>query len=260
MDLLTLAAMLAGGVLAGAISAVAGGASFLTFPMLLATGMAPMAASITNWVALTPGNFMALFAYRRELGQLRDAQGATGPSLWAQMLVAFAGGAAGAALLLYTPEARFEQAVPWLMLGATLIFALGDWMRRRLLASGQTMRRPAGGVLLACEFILMVYGGYFGSGLGIMLLALLTILGEASIHRANAHKNLLNAVLSVSVVGIYLNSGQVQWRYGLPLFAGGLLGGYLGVRLSRRVPDRIIRLAVLLWAGVLTGIMFWKYG
>lgn len=259
MDLLTLA-LLFGGVLAGAISAVAGGASFLTFPLLLATGMSPMAANITNWVALSPGNFVALVAYRGELRQLRLAQRGTGPSLRAQMIVSFLGGLTGAGLLLATPELRFEQAVPWLMLLATLIFALGDWMRRRLLASGESLRNPRPSVLLFCLYLLMIYGGYFGSGLGIMLLALLTILGESSIHRANAHKNLLNAVLNVAVLGFYFSSEQMQWRYGLPLFIGGLLGGYLGVRMSRHVPDRFIRVAVLVWAVALTGTMFWKYG
>ena len=259
MDLLTLA-LLFGGVLAGAISAVAGGASFLTFPLLLATGMSPMAANITNWVALSPGNFVALLAYRSELRQLHLAQSDTGPSLRAQMIVSGLGGLTGAGLLLATPELRFEQAVPWLMLLATLIFALGDWTRRRLLASGESLRQPRRPVLLFCLYLLMIYGGYFGSGLGIMLLAMLTVLGETSIHRANAHKNLLIAVLSVGVLGFYFSSEQMQWRYGLPLFIGGLLGGYLGVRLSRHVPDRFIRGAVLAWAAVLTAYMFWKYG
>ena len=259
MDLLTLA-LLFGGVLAGAISAVAGGASFLTFPLLLTTGMSPMAANITNWVALSPGNFVALLAYRGELRQLRLAQSDTGPSLRAQMIVSGLGGLTGAGLLLATPELRFAQAVPWLMLLATLIFALGDWTRRRLLLSGMGQRQPKPSLQLLCLYLVMIYGGYFGSGLGIMLLALLTMLGQASIHRANALKNLLNVVLSVAVLGFYVTSSQMQWRYGLPLFIGGLLGGYLGVRLSLHVPDRFIRAAVLVWAVVLTGYMFWRYG
>lgn len=259
MDLLTLA-LLFGGVLAGAISAVAGGASFLTFPLLLVTGMSPMAANITNWVALSPGNLVALLAYRRELRQLRLAQSDAGPSLRAQLIVSFLGGLTGAGLLLATPDLRFEQAVPWLMLLATLTFAVGDWTRRRLLQSGRELRQPRPSSQLFCLYLLMIYGGYFGSGLGIMLLALLTLLGQASIHRANAHKNLLVAVLSVAVLGFYVTSSQMQWHFGLPLFIGGLLGGYLGVRLSRHVPDHVIRLAVLVWAVVLTGYMFWRYG
>lgn len=259
MDLLTLALLL-GGVFAGAISAIAGGASFLTFPLLLATGMSPMAANITNWVALCPGNFVALLAYRAELRQLRASQRGSGPGLRAQMIVSGLGGLTGALLLLATPEVRFAKAVPWLMLLATLIFALGDWTRRRLEHSGETLRRPGPAARLLGLYLLMIYGGYFGSGLGIMLLALLTLLGEASIHRANAHKNLLLAVLNVAVLGFYMSSDQMQWRYGLPLFIGGLLGGYVGVRLSRHVPDRIIRAAVLSWAVVLTGYMFWRYG
>jgi uncharacterized membrane protein YfcA len=256
MDALLFATLLAGGVVAGVVSSVAGGASFLTFPLLMATGLSPMTANVTNWVALTPGNFMATAAYRGELRELSVHDN----GLRAQILASLAGGGVGSALLFWGGEARFERAVPWLMLTATLIFAMGDWLRQQLLARRRPGHKPSRRSLLVFEFALMIYGGYFGAGLGILLLAVFTILGETSLHRANARKNLLVSVLSVSVIGVYLASGHVVWRHALPIFVGAMAGGYWGVRATRKVPEHVVRQIVLLWAGGLTGYMFWRYG
>ena len=192
MDLTTLLVLFAGGVVAGGVTAVAGGASFLTFPMLIAAGLPPLAANITNWIALTPGNFMALAAYRTELADMRKK---VRPHLW----VSFAGGAVGGLLLLWTGEARFEKAVPWLILTATVFFALGEWIKKRLNALRNPAHKPSHRWLLVFEFA-------------------------------------------------------------LPLFAGAMLGGYSTVRFVKRVPERAVRNAVLVWAITLTAYSFWKYG
>lgn len=253
METVTLALLLAGGFLSGAVTAVAGGGSFLTFPMLLAAGLPPMAASITNWVALMPGNFMALAAYRTELVEMRH-------EVRPNLIVAFCGGLAGSLLLLWTGEVRFEKAVPWLMLTATLFFAFGEWVKQRLHAWRKPQRPIPRRAILVFEFVLMVYGGYFGAGLGIVLLAALAMAGETSIHKANAKKNLMVAALSIAGMIVFLPSGVVVWAYAVPiLFASGL-GGYGAVYLVRRVPQHVLRHAVLAWAIVLTGVMFWKYG
>jgi len=253
MDLTTWALLFGGGFVAGGVTAVAGGASFLTFPLLIAAGLPPMVANITNWVALMPGNFMALAAYRTELAAMRA-------TVRTHLLVSFVGGGAGALLLLWTGEARFERAVPWLMLAATTFFALGEWIKLRLDDLRRTAHPPSQRWILGFEFVLMVYGGYFGAGVGIMLLAALAIAGQTSIHMANAQKNLMVVALSAAGALVFLPSGQVAWSYALPLFLGASLGGYATVRFIRRIPARAIRNAVLTWAVVLTAYAFWKYG
>ncbi len=253
MDFLTLLLLFAGGCVAGGVTAVAGGASFLTFPILIATGLPPLAANITNWVALTPGNFMALAAYRSELADMRK-------DMRAHLWVSFAGGAVGGLLLLWTGEARFQKAVPWLILTATVFFALGEWIKARLSALRNPSRKPSRRWLLVFEFALLVYGGYFGAGMGIVLLAALTIAGQQSIHHANAQKNLMTVALSAAGLIIFLPSGHVVWSHVLPLFLGAMLGGYSTVHFVKRIPERAVRNAVLVWAITLTAYSFWKYG
>lgn len=239
--------------MAGAVTAIAGGGSFLTFPMLLAAGLPPLAANITNWIALMPGNFMALPAYRTELSQMRG-------DVRAHLLVAFFGALAGGLLLLWAGEVRFQKAVPWLMLTATLFFAFGEWVKKRLHAWRKPDRPVSRRSILVFEFVLMVYGGFFGAGLGIVLLAALAMAGEASIHRANAKKNLMVAAMSVAGMIVFLPSGRVVWAYAVPILVASGLGGYSAIYLTRRVPQHVLRLAVLVWAIVLTAVMFWKYG
>ncbi len=141
MEVATLVLLIAGGLVSGAITAIAGGGSFLTFPMLLAAGLPPMAANITNWVALMPGNFMALAAYRSELLEMRH-------EVRPHLLVAFFGGLTGSLLLLWIEEVQFAKAVPWLMLTATLFFALGEGIKQRLHA----WRKPDKPVPQAASF------------------------------------------------------------------------------------------------------------
>ncbi len=253
MEVATLVLLFAGGMLSGAVTAIAGGGSFLTFPMLLAAGLPPLAANITNWVALMPGNFMALAAYRTELAEMRH-------DVRAHLLVAFCGGLVGGLLLLWTGEVRFEKAVPWLMLTATLFFAFGEWVKKRLHAWRKPDRPMSRRAILAFEFVLMIYGGYFGAGVGIVLLAALAMAGEASIHRANAKKNLMVAALSIAGMIVFLPSGIVVWAYAIPILIASGLGGYGAIYLVRRVPQHVLRLTVLAWAILLTGVMFWKYG
>jgi len=253
MEVATLALLLAGGFVSGAVTAVAGGGSFLTFPMLLAAGLPPLAANITNWVALMPGNFMALAAYRTELVEMRR-------EVRPHLAVAFCGGLAGSLLLLWTGEVRFEKAVPWLMLTATLFFALGEWVKKHLHAWRKPNQPVPRQAILGFEFMLTVYGGFFGAGLGIILLAALAMAGEASIHKANAKKNLMVAALSIAGLIVFLPSGEIVWAYAIPILIGSGLGGYSAVFFIRRIPQHVVRLVVLVWAIGLTGVTFWKYG
>ena len=253
MEVAALVLLIAGGLVSGAITAIAGGGSFLTFPMLLAAGLPPMAANITNWVALMPGNFMALAAYRSELLEMRH-------EVRPHLLVAFFGGLTGSLLLLWVGEVQFAKAVPWLMLTATLFFALGEWAKKWLHAWRKPNRPVPKRAILVFEFVLTVYGGFFGAGLGIVLLAALAMAGEASIHKANAKKNLMVAALSIAGLMVLLPSGKVVWGYAIPMLVASGIGGYSAIYLVRRVPQHVLRLTVLVWAVVLTAVMFWKYG
>ena len=253
MDWFLITALFAGGLVSGGLSAVAGGSSFLTFPLLLASGLNPLVANVTNFMALTPSNFVALAAYRDELRELRQ-------DIALHLAIALIGGTIGSLLLIWGGEARFERFVPWLMLTATILFAAGGWLRSRLDRIG----RGNGGIrqrwLYVFEFVLMVYGGYFGAGIGIIALAALAIAGQTSLHHANAQKNAMIAAMSVVSLGIYIWSGHIAWLAGLPLVLGVIIGGYASIRVIKRIPERIVRLGVLAWAVLLTIYTFWKYG
>jgi uncharacterized membrane protein YfcA len=253
MDWLLITALFAGGLVSGGLSAVAGGSSFLTFPLLLASGLNPLVANVTNFMALTPSNFVALAAYRDELHEIRH-------DMALHLGIALTGGTIGSLLLVWGGEARFERFVPWLMLTATVLFAAGGWIRGRL----DRLGRAGGGIrqrwLYAFEFALMIYGGYFGAGIGIIALAALAIAGQTSLHHANAQKNAMIAAMSVTGLAIYVWSGHIAWLAGLPLLAGVIVGGYASIRFIKRIPERIVRLGVFGWAVLLTIYTFWRYG
>jgi uncharacterized protein len=218
----------------GALNAVAGGGSFLTFPALVFTGAAPIAANATGSVALLPGYVSGAWGFREELRPP--------PGLSARALLALGvlGGAAGATLLLLTPAPAFRRLVPWLLLGATALFALAP----RILgaARGGGLRRTGAitGVLLVS-----VYGGYFNGGLGVLLLALFALAGETSLNAMNGMKNLLSAVLGAIAAALYASGGIVLWREGVVMMAGTTAGGYLGARLARRLPAPVLRAGII---------------
>ena len=253
IDGLTAAGLFLGGLLAGALNAVAGGSSFVTFPLLLAAGLPPLIANTTNFVALTPANAVALIAYRAELGRLRHRL--PGP-----LAISAVGGILGSILLIWSGEARFERLVPWLILASTVLFGFGTWikgaLKRRSRFVGAEWTRPS----LFLLFLLAVYGGYFGAGMGIVLLACLSLFGYDDLHEANAVKNAFISVFSIIGAGLYIASGLIVWSHGLVVVAGTMLGGYAGIPYARRVPERVLRLGILAWAVVLTGYSFWRYG
>lgn len=226
--------LLAGaGFLAGAINAVAGGGSLVSFPALLAVGYAPVAANVTNLVALLPGYAGGSLAYRRELrgqGERVRLLGAT----------TAAGAGAGTALLLIGPEHLFRTLAPWLILVACAALAARPLVR----AQGERRSQRS---LLALVAAGALYGGYFGAGLGIMLLAILGAFLPDDLQRLNALKGLLSlvvAVVSAIVVAIF---GPVAWGAALVMAASSLVGGHLGVGLARRLDERVLRWAVVVY-------------
>lgn len=247
MDVLTLLLLFCAALVGGGMSAVAGGASFFTFPALLFAGLSPLAANATNFVAMTPANITALPAFRRELRTL-------GRGLVLPMFVGGLGGIAGALILLALGGGFFARAVPYLMAMATLLFATAPMMRKVMekRGSGTTGR----GLGLTLLFLAAVYGGYFGAGLGQIMLAILILNGQSDLHHANAAKNAINSVISVVAVVIYGFTGAVSWPAAGVMVLGASIGGYLGGHMSLKVPQQTLRWAVIGFGTFLTLFYF----
>lgn len=235
----SLAWLAAAAVGAGALNAVAGGGTLLTFPALLAV-VSSVAANATSTVALVPGSLAGAWGYRRKLRQVRS---------WLVVLAlpSIAGGALGAFLLTRLHEQVFARLVPWLILLATLLFLLQPVISRHIAAG--TPDAPAGGKLIAAamafQFFVAVYGGYFGAGIGILMLSALGLLGVGEIHRMNALKTVLAALINGVAVVIFALEGIVAWRYEVIMIPAAAIGGYAGAQLARMVDRRLVRWMVI---------------
>lgn len=226
-------------LLGGALNAVAGGGSFIAFPALLFTGVPPVPANATNTVALWTGLAFSGGAFRRHLNVRRHVLAAlAGASV--------AGGIVGAILLLRTPAHTFLRLLPWLMLAATLLFIIGP----RLTKSGQSSeaRNPRTGAILAAvcvQLLVGIYGGYFGGGMGFVILAMLTAFGMADIHEMNALKVVLSTVTNGVAVVIFVVNRAVFWPQALVMICGAALGGYFGAHYSLQIPQVWVRRFVI---------------
>jgi uncharacterized protein len=212
---------------------------------MLAVGIPPVAANASNTVALFPASLIAAIALRRELATTRRHL----PRL---VLIGLGGGVAGAALLLATPDRAFLVVVPWLLLLATLMFALSPrllgWARYRHAVPGFRL----GSAMLLLVAVCAVYGGYFGAGVGIMLMAGLTVAGLDDPHAANALKNLMAAAINGVAVLVFVADGTVVWPAALVMLAGAAAGGLFGARVARRLPARLFRWLVIGVGSLLT--------
>ena len=237
------------GFFAGAVNAVAGGGTFFSFPVFLAVGLPPVIANASNAVSVWPGHALACVEYRRELdavGKRRLLRFAT---------VAGLGGALGAYALASVGNAAFVKLVPVLLLAATALFAFGPAFNRFL--GAHRPRSTATGHIGIGLFA--IYGGFFGAGLGIMLMAGLLLLGFTETHLNNAIKNVLATVVTTIAVLVLAASGLVAWPHTICAFVGALLGGLVGARIARRLSSRVLRNAVILLGCVLTIYYSVKY-
>jgi uncharacterized protein len=243
-------------LIGGAMNSIAGGGTLLTFPALVALGIAPINANATSTVALWPGALGSMWGYRGELKGARPwAIGFALPSLL--------GGFAGAWLLLRTPAERFSAIVPWLVLGATFLFMIQRPVMRRLQHRqggtaviddhALTGRWPPASIL-AYQFLVSVYGGYFGAGVGILMLAALGFMGLHNIHRMNGLKNWGGLCMNVVAAGMFAFSSLVSWPVALAMAIGAVSGGYLGSRAAQRVPQALVRAAVVA-IGLISGVL-----
>jgi len=219
---------------------MAGGGTLVTFPAIVWLGVPPISANATSTVALWPGSFGSIWAYRGELADAREwLRWFTLPSL--------AGGGVGAVLLLYTSASLFDEIVPFLVLGATLLFLLQQRVTRRVSAAAggqEVLPRPSWRFLVA-QFGVAVYGGYFGAGIGILMLATLGAMGFTNIHRMNGLKNWGGLCINAVAAATFAFSGIVNWPVAVAMAAGGLAGGYGGARLALYVGQKWVRRAVV---------------
>ncbi|MCI0466619.1 MAG: sulfite exporter TauE/SafE family protein [Beijerinckiaceae bacterium] len=235
---------------AGFINAVAGGGSFLTFPALIAAGLPPIDANASNTVALFPGQIATTYAARDGLAKASADKRVDLPVLAAISLL---GGIAGGILLLLTPEALFSRMVPWLILFATVIFAGGNfWVSD---AKKFTLSRTG---FFAAQGLVAIYGGYFGGGIGILMLAALTLSGLRDIWLMNSVKILLASLMNASAAVTFVIAGLVHWHWTLAVAIGAIAGGYAGLHAVRRVPAHIVKGFVVSVGLVLTIYFFLK--
>src|SRR5471032_1460141 len=234
-------------VWAGIQNALAGGGTFLMLPALIVTGMTALAANITSTVALFPGQLTSSWGGRGHVA------GAGGLPFKALVIISFAGGILGAILLLVTPSSIFKALVPWLVLFATSVFAYGSFVPRK--ADHPPVLGAVGAGL--AQFAIAVYGGYFGGGIGFLMLAALTAAGLA-IRAANATKNVLAGVMNASAVAIFVFSPQVHWLQAAIACVGAALGGVIGGHMVSRVNQRVLRGAAVAIGVALTIGLFIK--
>jgi len=222
---------------AGAQNALAGGGSFLTFPALLFAGLDPRAANITSTIALFPGQVTTGLAGRSLV------TGAAGLRFATLFGISLIGGALGAVLLLVTPPGVFARMVPFLVLFATIVFAWGSFGRR---PAGDAVAARLGvrGAMIA-QFLISIYGGYFGGGIGILMLAALTAAGVA-VRAAGATKNVLAGVMNAAAVVVFLFRAHVAWGLVLYVAIAAIAGGQLGVLMLRRINETVLRVGVVL--------------
>lgn len=249
MDPLEAAGLAVAAFAAGAVNAVAGGGSLISFPALLAAGYPSKAANVTNSVALWPGYVGGTIGYRRELAGQRTRVVQT-------LLPSCAGAVAGSAILLWTPQSAFDALVPWLILFACALLAfqgpLAGFAQRHRLGSRHSDHVPV--TLHVSVFAMSVYGAYFGAGLGIMLLAVLAILLPDSLQQSNALKGLLSMVINAVAVVAFSLFGPVRWAPAAVMALAALAGGYLGVGVARRLGRTWLKVAVVSY-GVLVAMV-----
>ncbi|KPF76396.1 transporter [alpha proteobacterium AAP81b] len=242
-----IALLLLAGIWAGAQNAIAGGGSFITLPALIAVGLDPKLANITSTIALFPGQITTGIAGRSLVA------GAERLSFRALAIIAFAGGIGGAFLLIGTPAAVFAAMVPWLVLAATAVFAWGAFGPKRAAATAP----PPAWVTVLTQGVIGLYGGFFGGGAGIMTLASLT-LARMPVKNAAGTKNVLVALSNLSAAAVFALSGAVAWRQALFLGIGAIVGGALGARALKVLPDRVLKIGVVAIGLTLTVGLFWR--
>jgi hypothetical protein len=245
--------MLAGAA-GGAINAVAGGGTLVTFPALLFFGTAPKIANATSTVALVIGTSGSIYGYRKHLGPIR-------PWLWHFAPVSVIGGLIGAVLLTWTSNQTFSKLVPFLILFATVLFLIQGTFRRfaglgpRASPEGQ---HPAVAGAILFQFAVAIYGGYFGAGIGILMLASLGFIGLRNIHEMNTLKTILGSLINLVAAAWFILAGLVDWPKAGVMTAGALFGYFLGSHYAQRIPQPRVRQIITLIGFLISAVTFYR--
>jgi uncharacterized membrane protein YfcA len=239
---------------AGAINSIAGGGTLISFPALMYIGVPPVMANATNTVAIWPGSFAGVLGFREDIKKLQRWL------LWL-MIPSLLGGLAGALILLHTPEKTFARIVPLLILGATLLLAAQEMITRKLNRFLSSHENPSRGWIIFAftfQFLVSIYGGYFGAGMGILMLAALGLIGMHDMHQMNGLKNLLAICINGVAAMYFALHGAVVWSHVLIMAVASILGGFAGARLAHRLGRKFVRGAVVAIGLVMTIVLFFK--
>ncbi|KIO75646.1 membrane protein [Pedobacter lusitanus] len=234
------------GMLAGAMNAVAGGGSFITFPALLYAGVPAVSANASSTAALFPASLVSAWEFKEYIRPFPDV------SMKLMIVLTFAGGCTGALLLLHTTSASFTVIVPWLLLTGAMAFAFGKQL-------GNQLRRKihiGSGIVLSGQFLLGIYGGYFGGAVGIMMMAMWSLFGLSDIKVINANKTLFVGIANAIAVVLFIIAGKVAWSETCVMLIATILGGYFGARYTKQMNPVKLRMSVIIFNFVITAIFF----
>ncbi|MBT8438274.1 MAG: sulfite exporter TauE/SafE family protein [Gammaproteobacteria bacterium] len=243
------------GLLGGILNSIAGGGTFITFPALLIAGVPPISANATNTFAVSAGYISGTWALRQELSAHKKAL----PGI---IFISLAGGLAGAWLLLQTPEQLFRQAIPWLLLFATLLFIYGENINRFFAWLDMKHRHAsviAKGLSVLMLLSVTTYGGFFNAGLGIVILSYLSLAGYSNINEMNGIKLLISSVVSLIAVVIFMLDDVIAWYEGSIVLLGSLAGGYLAAHYSRSLSQTHVRIIVIIISVLITTYYFYQH-
>ena len=244
---MTFLILLLAALVGGAANALAGGGTFLVFPALLLAGVASVKANATSSLIMMPGGVASAWVYRRTL----DGQS---PRQIGQLVaVSLAGSGAGSVLLLSTPNRTFSDLVPWLLLIAAAVFTLAPWLRA---AAARSAGNKSVLILFTGQFAIGVYGGYFGAGMGVLMIALFLVASGMAVQAANGIRLVCGTAINVLAIILFAWRGALDWRLGIPMLAAGVAGGYLGARVVRKLKEEAARKAILVYAWGLTAYFF----
>ena len=245
---MTAVILIAAAFLGGALNSLAGGGTLVTFPALLFAGLNPIDANASSVVALFSGTFAGAWAYRRNILAVAEF------SVLGLFILSLVGGLIGALLLLWTPATVFATLVPWLILFATIVFAVGNFAPVEAIQRIQLGPRSA----LVALFIIAIYGGYFGGGIGFLILAAFTLVGMRDINAMNGLKMGLVGIMTVTAIIAFIAANVVRWPETLPMLASSALGSYMAAHWAQRLDQRLIKGFVIVLGAGLTAYFAWR--